>query len=244
MIQSVALTAIGCLVSAYGGRPILFCSEALSCSICPPTPAEINLTFLGIAYLLLNFLSEAMRLCLMQHLLVAHEWQPMQGLMMINPPTAVSLLLTSWVLEYPEMKAKGDLVTPFDNVLIFSFAASLGLLINLISLVTIKVVGSALNPKPYTHSKKTLNPFPQPSRWQDRRPSKFSPLSEGPSLFSVAFCYSQSVSLCWSQLDTRLRSVDSSGFIWKKPRPLEPRRAISNAPAVAMELWTKDRYGG
>lgn len=120
-VYAVLITAVGCMVSAYG---------------------EIHLTTYGLALLALNFLAEAGRLLIMQALLVGLAWHPLQGLRLISPAIAVFLGVGAYFTELPVMREKDALRTPGEHPLIFFMAAVLGLAVTLLGLVVIKISGA------------------------------------------------------------------------------------------------------
>jgi Co/Zn/Cd efflux system component len=83
-----------------------------------------------------------MRIVCVQVLLVGHAFHPMQTLKLIGPAAVVSLGAMSAAVEYPAMVRNGALAIVVKNLPLFLVAASLGLLVNLISLYIIKASGA------------------------------------------------------------------------------------------------------
>ena len=73
---------------------------------------------------------------------MGHEFHPMQGLKLIGPAAVVCLGAMSAATEYPRMVKNDGWGIVVRNWPLFLLAASLGLLVNLISLFIIKTSGS------------------------------------------------------------------------------------------------------
>mmetsp|Transcript_38916 Transcript_38916/g.86567 ORF Transcript_38916/g.86567 Transcript_38916/m.86567 type:complete len:345 (+) Transcript_38916:147-1181(+) len=121
IVKAVALTAVGCALSAYG---------------------EVRLSTIGLACLFGNFTLEAGRLVLMQLILVGYEFSAMQGLKYIAPAAVLCLAVMSFFTEYPTMVKNNSFEVVTANWPLFLAAASMGLCVNLISNVIIKLSGS------------------------------------------------------------------------------------------------------
>ncbi|GAX79382.1 hypothetical protein CEUSTIGMA_g6824.t1 [Chlamydomonas eustigma] len=121
LIKAVILTCVGCMLAAYG---------------------EVNLNVVGLLCLIGNFTFEAGRLVLLQVLLVGHEFHPVQGLKLVGPAILTCLCLSSLVVEVPRMMKHKGIEIVLDNWPVFLVAATLGLCVNLISLLIIKMSGS------------------------------------------------------------------------------------------------------
>lgn len=63
----------------------------------------------------------------------------MQTLKFIAPSATLCLVVSSYIQEYPRMKATGALSIPWAHPLFFCMAASLGLVVNVLGIMIIKL---------------------------------------------------------------------------------------------------------
>eukprot|EP00798_Chlamydomonas_sp_ICE-L_P019399 gene19399-26052_t len=104
------------------------CLAAMGC--CIVASVEVHLTVVGIIFLLSSLLL----------LLVGSDYHPLQGLKLISPGAVVCLLVMSAVSELPSMIVSGAGSVVLANFPLFCTAASLGLIVNMLSMVIIKLV--------------------------------------------------------------------------------------------------------
>mmetsp|Transcript_28892 Transcript_28892/g.73758 ORF Transcript_28892/g.73758 Transcript_28892/m.73758 type:complete len:342 (-) Transcript_28892:471-1496(-) len=117
-VRAVLLTAVGCAMSAYG---------------------ELALTFLGVLFLAANFVMEAVRLVIMQFLLQGKSFSTWQTLKYIAFPSALMLIASSAVVEGGGMVQKQAHLIFANNWALFIAAATLGLAVNFLSSLIIKL---------------------------------------------------------------------------------------------------------
>ncbi|PNW73196.1 hypothetical protein CHLRE_14g622700v5 [Chlamydomonas reinhardtii] len=118
VIRAVCLTAVGCAIAAYG---------------------EVHLSLIGGLLVISNLSMESLRLVMTQYLLVGCDMHPLQSLKFIAPAATLTLLAGSAVREYPGMVANnaGAIVARYP--LHFLLAACLGLVVNVLGVVIIKL---------------------------------------------------------------------------------------------------------
>mmetsp|Transcript_10735 Transcript_10735/g.18672 ORF Transcript_10735/g.18672 Transcript_10735/m.18672 type:complete len:347 (-) Transcript_10735:641-1681(-) len=132
MIMSVLLTAGGTALAAYG---------------------EVNLSLIGLAFMLASETGEALRLVMTQWLLTGLKFHPVEGLMYLAPACSLWLLAGASVLEFRKMAAENAVDIIYAHPLKFAAAAVMGFMVNglaytsikLASSLTLKVLGTVKN---------------------------------------------------------------------------------------------------
>lgn len=132
MILSVLLTASGTAIAAYG---------------------EVNMSLVGMAFMLASETGEAIRLVMTQYLLVGLKFHPIEGLMYLAPACCVWLMAGAAVREWPMIIETGGLTIMQSNPLYFLLCSFMGFAVNglayttikLASSLTLKILGTAKN---------------------------------------------------------------------------------------------------
>lgn len=82
---------------------------------------------------------ETFRLVMTQFLLTGCDMHPMQSLKYIAPAATGTLLIGSYFKEYPEMLKHNSLATPLRYPFHFALAACMGLVVNVLGVIIIKL---------------------------------------------------------------------------------------------------------
>lgn len=111
------------------------------CFVLFPVPhwAQVNLVLIGALLMLANLTMESVRLVMTQFLLVGCDMHPLQSLKYIAPAATLTLIVGSAVKEYPVMRATGGLAIVHRNPQFFLVAACMGLVVNILGVVIIKL---------------------------------------------------------------------------------------------------------
>lgn len=117
-IQAVSLTGLGCAISAFG---------------------EVALTALGLLCLASNFALEVTRMVMLQFLMQGQNLNPWQGLKLMTLPATCMLVLMALIMELKAMREADALGIVLSHPLEFIAATTLGLCVNFLSNLIIKM---------------------------------------------------------------------------------------------------------
>ncbi|PNG99547.1 putative sugar phosphate/phosphate translocator [Tetrabaena socialis] len=118
IIRAVSVTGIGSAIAAFG---------------------EVHLSSIGAFIVIANLTMESVRLAMTQYMLTGLDMHPLHGLKYIAPAASLTLGIGAILTELPIMLSNGSLETVQRYPILFLLAASLGLAVNILGMVIMKL---------------------------------------------------------------------------------------------------------
>jgi drug/metabolite transporter (DMT)-like permease len=121
MIAAVSCICLGVVVSSYG---------------------EVNFSWFGVVAMLTSVGSEGLRLVMMQHLLAAKQFHPLEAWMYLAPACTIWLVLLIGVFEIHHINDQHGLDIIVQHHWYFVFAALAGFAVNTLAMLVIKLASA------------------------------------------------------------------------------------------------------
>jgi drug/metabolite transporter (DMT)-like permease len=142
----IVLIVMRCTDTKMPPRAAVWCVGAIVVGTLVQVKSELHATFIGLILALSSQSLEAVSVVLTQKILQQHKFSVLEGMYLTAPPAGLALFVGGALLEGQAMIEAGHHFIPFEHPTVFFFSAALGVGINFISFLVMRLT-SALTMK-------------------------------------------------------------------------------------------------
>jgi len=142
MTPAVVLVVMLILGTSRPSRSAVFCVFVIIAGTVLEVKGEMHATVLGLILMAVSEVVEALNLVLTQILLQEKKFTVMEGMYVLQPPSAACLFLVAAFYEWPAMVRTGHVGLIVQHSWCFLAAALFGLAVNFVSMLLVQVTSS------------------------------------------------------------------------------------------------------